>query len=832
MFAAWTLLYAVCWIVATRPMLSVELGFEAPEFLPAEHALLVQSVTKGSPAEQAGMLPGDKIAAIDGKALESANSQTVAWSAHQPGDRVHLTILRAGQVSPVVLTGTFRPAGGGGLGTQLRTWYPVPFVVVGLTVLFLRLEDRNVWLLALLFGSFTTTSGPPEGFNGVAASVRPLVLTYNTLFLGVVGPLFYWFFAVFPARSPLERRVPWLKWVAIGLGVCLALPGVTTGRLQLPGPLAAALGDPDSNRIPFWFEFSFLALGLVSLAATFVSTHDAGTRRRIRVIFWGTTVALVPPLARLVAENAWGFRAPQWLTTVNAAIILLFPLSFAYAVVKHRVLEIPVLLRRSARYLLVQRGFALSLSLVSIALTLAFVFSFAARLQPFVEVDGPSGIVLGAIFGTMVLWGGLRIHRQVSGRIDRAFFRSAYDARIILEDLAEHSRTARDRDELARLLERHLEKALEPAWLLVYLAGNDNRLVAVAGRPSHGLEQIATDDPMLAYLAARGQPWDVRETGLLASHGASPLAALDPDCLVPILGRNRRLEGVLVLGSRRSEEPYAGEDKRLLASVASQAGSALDNICFAEDLAERIEHERRAAREMEIAREVQTRLLPQAPPQLLTADCAAQCIQARSVGGDYFDFLDLGTGRAGLVLADVSGKGVHAALLSASLQAHLRSQAALAPLDPVRLLCRVNDILWKSTAPQHYATLFYGIYDDGARHLRYVNCGHNPPMLLHPDGSVERLAVTAPVVGLFETWECAASEVHLGPGDLLAVFSDGITEAMHDEEEFGEARLIDSLRTQRELPAATIVAAVLDRVQTFSAGDQSDDLTLLVVRAR
>jgi serine phosphatase RsbU (regulator of sigma subunit) len=289
-----------------------------------------------------------------------------------------------------------------------------------------------------------------------------------------------------------------------------------------------------------------------------------------------------------------------------------------------------------------------------------------------------------------------------------------------------------------------------------------------------------------------------------------------------------------------SEEPYSGEDKRLLASVAGQVGMALENFRLAENIAEKLETERRAAREMEIAKDVQTRLLPQAAPELKTLECAGRCLQAWRVGGDYYDFLELGSDQVGLVLADVSGKGVHAALLMANLQAHLRSLSGLTrgaaermtPLDLVTTLQQVNRIVWKSTAAQHYATLFFGLYDDLTRRLSYVNCGHNPPMLLRAGGSVDRLRATATVIGLFEKWECEARETQLQPGDLLAVFSDGVTEAMLGEEEFGEPRLLEQLRDAGHLPAEQVVTAVFNAVQQFSAGNQSDDLTLVVARAR
>jgi serine phosphatase RsbU (regulator of sigma subunit) len=375
---------------------------------------------------------------------------------------------------------------------------------------------------------------------------------------------------------------------------------------------------------------------------------------------------------------------------------------------------------------------------------------------------------------------------------------------------------------------------------VVYLAANDHELGAAAGVAPPELRTIPSSSPVLVELARQGEPWELPPAGLENNAATAVLAPLHSGCLVPILGRDGRLVGLLALGPRLSEEPYSGEDKRLLASVASQAGMALDNYRLVEDIAEKLEAERRSTREMEIAKEVQNRLLPQSAPDLKTLECAGRCLQAWRVGGDYYDFLELGRDQWGLVLADVSGKGMHAALLMANLQAHMRSLSGLTrsatepmtPLDLIRTLQQVNRIVWKSTAAQHYATLFFGLYDDSTRRLTYVNCGHNPPMLLRADGSVDRLRSTATVIGLFENWECEAIEVQLNPGDLLAIFSDGVTEAMLGEEEFGETRFLDELRETRRLPMEQVVTTVFTAVQQFSAGNQSDDLTLVVARAK
>jgi len=299
---------------------------------------------------------------------------------------------------------------------------------------------------------------------------------------------------------------------------------------------------------------------------------------------------------------------------------------------------------------------------------------------------------------------------------------------------------------------------------------------------------------------------------------------------VPIRGSGgATLQGVAVLGPRLSEEPYSASDKRLLASVASQAGIAMRSITLAEKMAEQMEAERRTEQEMQIARQVQSRLLPQQAPSLKTLDCCGKCIQTRAVGGDYYDFLDFGSGRLGLVLADISGKGMSAALLMANLQANLRGQYALALEDVPRLLRSVNNLFYKNTEASHYATMFFAIYDDGTRRLRYVNCGHNPPILMRANGNLERLAATATVLGLFEEWDCCVAEYELASGDVLVIYTDGISEAgPNEEEEFGEERLIVTTRKHQQQSAGEILDNILSDVQQVSRGRQADDMTLIV----
>jgi len=248
-------------------------------------------------------------------------------------------------------------------------------------------------------------------------------------------------------------------------------------------------------------------------------------------------------------------------------------------------------------------------------------------------------------------------------------------------------------------------------------------------------------------------------------------------------------------------------------------------------ITERLEAERRAAQELEIAKQVQARLFPQCFPSLKSLEFAGICHQARHVGGDYYDFLDLGSERLGLVIGDISGKGIAAALLMANLQANLRSQCATALDQPQRLLCSVNQLFCENTGDSAFATLFFAQYEDGARRLRYANCGHLPPLVLRSDDSLDRLPATATVMGAFREWDCGLAECDLSPGDILALYTDGITESFNaSEEEFGEERLVDTLRRNRHLDSQSLLSAIVDEVRRFSPHDQRDDITLIIAR--
>lgn len=397
-----------------------------------------------------------------------------------------------------------------------------------------------------------------------------------------------------------------------------------------------------------------------------------------------------------------------------------------------------------------------------------------------------------------------------------------------MDDFTRRAAGASDRPELARLLAAHVRELAAPAWLEVWIRRADGAFVAAA---EPGAEASVLDldaDAATSERLWRGPHWE--GDGLAALGGRLGLREA-PAALVPVFDRHDHPVGLVALGTSGAGALDPALRPHLVAAAA-HAGVAFEVIRLAERLAERMDFSRRMDRELQIAREVQAQLFPKAPPALENAELAAHCAQARSVGGDWYDFLALGPRQVGLVLADVSGKGIHAALRMANLQAHLRSQAGGTPQDPLRVLRQVNHLLRESSHPGQFATLFLGVWSDASRRLSYINCGHNPPLVLRAGGEVEWLESTATVIGVFEDWDCALGRTALAPGDVLLAYSDGVTEAEGDEGLFGNERLVEAVRARRADGPGAIVDEVLARVQAFEAGPPTDDLTLMAMRVR
>lgn len=362
----------------------------------------------------------------------------------------------------------------------------------------------------------------------------------------------------------------------------------------------------------------------------------------------------------------------------------------------------------------------------------------------------------------------------------------------------------------------------------LFVRGADGLALAAA----RGLRPPAVP-PALA--AAAGPPARDGLDGLEAPCATSELApgplrswleAARLTLAVP-LGSGARTEGLLAIGERASGAPYSAEDREIAQALARQAEGALETARLQQVREEKL----RQDRELAVARGIQQSLLPSRPPRLPRFELAALSRPCYEVGGDAFDWIWLAPGRLALVVADVAGKGTPASLLAASTHAFVHALAGTLP--PTRLVDRLNRFLFARTQASRFVTLFYAELDPERRRLEYVNAGHVPAFHVARDGARERLRAGGPALGILEAADYEAGAVTLGAGELVAMLTDGVTEAMSpDESELGDERVGEALERLATRPAEAVLAGLVRAVDAWAGSrGASDDLTALILKA-
>jgi sigma-B regulation protein RsbU (phosphoserine phosphatase) len=300
--------------------------------------------------------------------------------------------------------------------------------------------------------------------------------------------------------------------------------------------------------------------------------------------------------------------------------------------------------------------------------------------------------------------------------------------------------------------------------------------------------------------------------------------------LVAIAVPDRRL-GVLAVGDKESRDgrvlDFTPNDARLLSLFANQAAAAIETTRLHRAAIEK----ERIERELELAAAIQRQILPRELPHIPGLELAGATLPTRQVGGDYFDLFPLSRGRLAFVVADVSGKGIPAALLVSTVHAAIHLQIDVSDTI-VELVTRIDRHLQKFSATHKFLTLFFGVVEPDASLLRYVSAGHNPALLARRAGGVERLHATGVPVGLLPRGSWSEGTASFDPGDLLCVYSDGFNEATNaDEQEFGLDRLEQALVSRLSLTARDLSDELFREVALFARGvPQYDDQTLLIVR--
>ena len=814
---------------------------------------LVTSVT--GPGKRAGLAVGDEIESINGIPYTGrAVWQRIRWYAH-PGEFARLAVRRT-DGTPASLAIRLEGYSDGALENEalnhigfteaafgiifLRTLVSLFCLLLGYWVALARPQDLNAWLILILLCV-------PEAYASVSfynwwPEWLPLRLFWLAT-LSVLAPgALLWLGLRFPERSRIDRSFPWLKWLftaILAAGIVIALITAYSSWYDLSLLPNRADIDQMNNRVLNWIRVLCVIVYWAALFDNLLTTSAPDKRRRLRVLLAGSVVGLGSALIFFGALPLFGIADPysiNWLALVNAVLMLTFPLSLAYVVIVQRAMDVRILLRIGTKYALARRTLAAVRGLLIAGL--AFLLVQEVRTPEFTA--GAIVRIIGCAVLLQAVSSGLS--GRLSAWIDRKFFRETYQAEVILSELAERIPTLADPKSLIETVARKISEVLHVPQIAVLLrSGESFELCEAMGLSFNVPLQLSATSSAIQYLDRTRRPatlyrehpdeWfqaaDDNERRVLDSMSAEVLLALP--------GR-QQLIGVMALGPKRSEAPYSPSDLQVLQSVGVQTGLALEVSELAHSLAAQAAQRARIDREMEIAREVQERLFPQHLPAVAGVSLAAACRPAQAVGGDYYDLIEMGDRRLGLAVGDVSGKGISAALLMASLRACLRTITAMGQSDLAGLMGRMNGLVYESSATNRYATFFFAIFNPVTRELCYVNAGHNPPLLIRDsaDGSngPVRLHAGGPVIGLFPNTTYNEQSITLESGDVLLAYTDGISEAMNEnEEEWGEERLIEVAQSVRGHRAEQVLTATFAAADDFAGNaPQHDDMTVLVLK--
>ena len=402
-----------------------------------------------------------------------------------------------------------------------------------------------------------------------------------------------------------------------------------------------------------------------------------------------------------------------------------------------------------------------------------------------------------------------------------------------LFDLSQEFNATIDRDRLIRLLSLTLMGQMLVSRHVVAISREGAKPGELPESPvevvsAKGVSADSTDEAKLRQL------WSIRGRHLVNGESTE----LSPDVSQWLIDNRIALAipvqhqgdtcGVLCLGQKQTKQPYSEADIDFLSALANLFIVSMQNSFLVE---ERIEKER-LEEEMRLARQIQEKLQPSEMPKLGGLDLAMVALPSRHVAGDYVDVIKLDNDRVLTAIGDVTGKGMPASLLMSNIQACLHM---VLPLDMTleEATGHMNRVICSNTGFDKFITYFHGIYTASTQEFEYVNAGHNPPVVLRSDDRVELLEVGGLLLGVMSGVTYERGKIRLEPGDVVAMFTDGVTEAMNrDEEEYGEERLIESLRRHRDLDAAALIRGVVADIEAFVGGSPTvfDDLTMVVVK--
>jgi len=782
--------------------------------------LEVASVDPGSPADRAGLRTGDAIAAVDGRTFSRTVDFYLAEAGRYDRRPRTVTIIRDGE--PQVVEVTPRSAPRSMMVFWLSNWLAgLAFVMIGWWVLSRRhdIVGRNFFWLSVAFAFFLLDV--PDLPSRHYLVVKEIARDVAQLFWPVFFLRFFLLFPAPPAGTPVRRRQRLLFLPAVALTVAALLVRALRAPEDAPAVVALQIAA-------LVYFVAYFVAGLVVFARKVLRRDRPVLHTKLRVMLLGLVAGLGPFLLALTAANVAPQNPLPW--EYLGFTLLLVPASFALAIVRYGALDTAFVVRVSLTYGL--------LTLVVLGLYFVGVGVLGKMLADVYQVSHlPAVAVVIGLCSLSVL----PLRRRLQEGLDRTFYPSRRADRETLNRLAHTLAREMDATSAHHLLLARLEALYRPRGLALVLAGEDPPVryrVADAApeslRPEPGRLELPAESDLVLLLdhvrrpAFREEYEDALPPGPVDRDSEELLDGLGTELLVPLVTGNRLL-GFLAFGPKRSGDLYTQVDLAHLAALALQLAPQLDNLRLYRESLERQQLET----ELAVAREIQAQLVPGEPLQDTSYVVYGRNAACRQVGGDYFDYFALDGGAVALCIADVAGKGIPAAMLTASVRMSLRAEAR-AGRPPEEVVALLGRSLRAVLGPAQFVCFFYGVFEPATGMLHYCNAGMDPPLVFRDGERRDSLRMGGPVLGAVEDFPYRGGTVRLEPGDTLLAYTDGITEQIAPAS--GEFYDLDRLvavahgALGKDLPPQDICHRIFAAVAEFGGAEASDDQTVMVLR--
>jgi sigma-B regulation protein RsbU (phosphoserine phosphatase) len=780
--------------------------------------LSVARVARDSPAARSGLKKGDTVLSINGVQCSSLKDVSECISLVRPGETIAYEVNRGGMILTMPMTFGRLP-----LSEILRKASLLivgfSFVAIGLLVYFRRTDKLTLifYLLCFAFGLILINLVTYE--VGIARQVHRSI--FNDLIVVSLPALFLHFFLLFPEKSKIIERFRRLEsWIYVPMAVLFATSAFFSIMVFSYGRSYAKPLTAFQSLTAAYF-IAFVVIGLIAFLRSYRRVTAGVVKRKLRLVVWGTIVGTLPLVTvHVVLSIQPAVEIPG--EKIAFLPLILVPMAFGHAIIKYGLMDLEIVFKRSLVYTL--------LIAVLASVYFAVVYGIGRLASRFIgSADLLFSII--SIFVITLLISPLRA--RIRSIVDKTFFRQEYNYRKVLKQISHSLAGIIELDGLVSYLCIRIAEVLDASTAVVFLlderTGRYRAQYAVnAKHPMlKGFEQSGI---MSTHLRTSQATLNLERR--LESMKAPPVAddeleqllSIRAALVVPFIIKSNLL-GFICIGRKGSDEFYSITDVELLETLGDQVALAIENARLYLETIEKQKMEK----DLEVAKEIQHRLLPKSLPDVPGIRTHAVNIPSKHVGGDYFDLIPLTEGEVAVVIADVSGKGVPAALLMASLQSSLRSEAS-SGRAPSSVISTLNKAIYEHTAGDKFVTIFYGLIDFAARSLTYCNAGQTPPVILHDDETADLLDETDIVIGIDSNAQYRNTSVGLRRGDLFFLYTDGITDELDDRDEpFGERRLLEHLRRSRQADLPTLMKQVHDAVIEHTGGKPQDDITAMAI---